>query len=271
MRIALLAGALLALVLGPVARAADPVVQTSVAPGAPRFGDTVTYTVSVSVPTARADRVTVATGTGVLTRVAAPRTARTDEGELTRITVTEQLACVVAGCVTGRGGREVTIPAPRVRVAGTEVTAAPTRIRVRPRVPLAAVGADDPAFRRPSTQPEVTSRVDPRVLEAVLVAAAVLLVLGGIAGLVVPLARRRTRAAPVARGDALRRAVRLLRESAARGTADRRRAASHAGRVVGAQPLASDAARIAWSRPEPVAPDLTSLADRVERSGMEHV
>jgi hypothetical protein len=266
MRLACVVGALLALTVAPVARGAQPVVRATATPAAPSFGDVVTYTVDVSVAPGQADVAIVATDVGVLTRVAAPTTVRAVEGGVGHVTVTERLVCLVARCVTGARGPVITIPAPRVRVGGIALRGTPTRLRIRPRVAPSAVRASEPAFRRPTGPPEVTSRVNPELVEALLLAGGSVLLVAGLAGLALPIIRRRARLAPEGRGDALRRAVELLRESTARGTPDRRRAASHAGRLVGEPVVAADAARVAWSRPDPGSPDVTALADRVERA-----
>lgn len=266
MKLACVVWAVLALTVAPVARGAQPVVRATATPAAPSFGDVVTYTIDVSVAPRQADAATVTTDVGVLTRVAAPTTVRAVEGGVGHVSVTERLVCLEARCVTGADGRMVTIPAPRVRVGGIALRGTPIRLRIRPRVAPSAVRASEPAFRRPTGPPEVTARVDPGSLEALLVTGGSVLLVAGLAGLALPVIRRRARLAPEGRGDALRRAVQLLRESTARGTSDRRRAASHAGRLVGETVLAADAARVAWSRPNPGSPDVTALADRVERA-----
>jgi hypothetical protein len=266
MRLACVVGVVLALTAAPVALATQPIVRATVTPAVAGFGDAFTYTVDVSVPPGQAGATTVTTDVGVFTRVAAPTVVRSAAGGVAHVTVTERLACLVALCVRGADGREVTIPAPRVQVGGVVLRGTPTRMRIQPRVALSAVRANAPVFRRPTGPPDVTSRVDPASLEAVLVVGGTMLLLAGLAGLALPYARRRSTLASERRVDALRRAVRLLRESTGRGTRDRRRAASHAGRLVGEPGLAADAARLAWSRPDPGSPEVTSLADRVERA-----
>jgi hypothetical protein len=68
-------------------------------------------------------------------------------------------------------------------------------------------------------------------------------------------------------------AVRLLRESQGRPAPDRRRAADFAGRAGawrGEGAIAADAARIAWSPPDPDPEDVGALAERLEqRRGAE--
>ena len=259
-------GAILVLAVVPAAQGAPPVVRVSVAPDAPRFGDTLTYTVDVAVPGGRAGSTSVTTDVGVLTRVAAPETTRSVEGDVAHVVVTERLACLVARCVARAGERVVDIPPARVSVGGVELRGAKVSLRVRPRVPLAAVRATEPSFRRPPGPAAVTPRVDPAALQAVLVAAGCVLLVVGVIVLALPLLRRRERRTPFGRVDPLLRAVRLLKESTTRDGPDRRRAASHAGRLVGETAVAIDAARVAWSRRDPGPEDVTALADRVEQA-----
>ena len=74
--------------------------------------------------------------------------------------------------------------------------------------------------------------------------------------------RRRTPAAPV---DRLRRALRLVRESAGRAPPDRRRALDHLAATLGDVPPAARATRLAWSRPEPEPEPTLAVADEVAR------
>lgn len=266
MRRAVALGAIVALAAVPVASGTMPVVRSSVSPSSPTFGDTVTYTVAVGVPAAQADSTTVETDVGVLTRVSPPETSRSVERGVVHVVVTERLACLVVECVTRAGGSVVTIPAARARVGTVVLRGRPLSLRIGSRVPVAAVRASEPPFRGPSGTAAVTPRVDPATLEALLVATGLLLVIVGGVGLALPLLRRRERRIPAGRLDPLRRAVRLLRESATRDGPDRRRAASHAGRLVGETTVAIDAARVAWSRDDPGPRDVAALADRVERA-----
>ena len=94
-----------------------------------------------------------------------------------------------------------------------------------------------------------------------LFAAAALLALVAAALVAVEL-RRRADDAPV---DRLRRALRLVRESASRPPRDRRRALDHLAATLGDVPPAERATRLAWARPEPE-PDATlAIADEVAR------
>ena len=265
MRRSLVLGAIVALVAVPLAPGATPVVRATVSPAEPGFGDTFTYTVSVSVPAALASATTVATDVGVLTRVSPTRTTRSVERGLASVVVTERLACVVERCVAVKHGRAVTISAPRGRVGTVAFRGQPVSVLIRSRVPLTAVRAARPAFRRPSTPAALTPRVDPVALQAVLVAAGCLLLIAAVTGVMLPLLRRGERRGTAGNVDPLRRAIRLLRESTARDGPDRRRAASHAGRLVGQTAVAVDAARVAWSRGDPGPRDVDALADRVEQ------
>lgn len=266
MRRLLALAALLVLAVPPAAHGALPVVRVSAEPQAPRFGDTLTYTVDVAVPRGHAGSTRVTTDVGVLTRVAAPQTTQSVEGDVAHVVVTERLACLVARCVARAGERVVGIPPARVSVGGVELRGAKVSLRVGPRVPLAVVRAPEAAFRWPSGVAALTARVDPATLQAALAAAGCVFLIVGFLVLARPLFGRERHAA-AGRDDPLLRAIRLLRDSTTRDASDRRRAASHAGRLVGETPVAIDAARVAWSRRDPRPADVTALADRVEQAG----
>jgi hypothetical protein len=94
-----------------------------------------------------------------------------------------------------------------------------------------------------------------------LLAAAALFALFAATLVAVELSRRADDA-PV---DRLRRALRLVRESATRAPRDRRRALDHLAATLGEAPPAEQATRLAWARPEPE-PDATlAIADEVAR------
>jgi hypothetical protein len=263
-------GSIVALVAAPASSGAAPVIRSSVSPATPAFGDPFTYTVTVSVPAARSESTTVATDVGLLTRVASAKTTRSVEHGIALVVVTERLACLAESCVDRASGRSIAIPSARVRVGAAEYRGAPVSVQIRTRVPDDAVRARKPAFLRPSGVSPVTARVDPGRLRGALVAAGCVLLVGGLGALTLPVFRRRAPRKPAGRADPLRRAIRLLRDSTGRNDADRRRAASHVGRLVGETTLAADAARVAWSRPEPGIDDVTDLADRAERTARGH-
>ncbi len=165
---------------------------------------------------------------------------------------------------------EVTDPRPFVRLADgrlaclSEACAARTvslggvTIRVLPRVTPKQVKASKPPYRAPRSLPAAT---EAGPAAGLLIAAAVLLAL--LAAALVVTDRRPDRGGvPV---DRLRRALRLVRESAAREPRDRRRALDHLAATLGDVPPAERVTQLAWARPEPE-PDATrAIADEVAR------
>ena len=248
----------------PLAPGATPVVRASVSPAEPGFG-TPSRTrcrcrCRQPLPARRPSRRSRCPHSRLADqddpfRRARPRKRRRDE----------RLACLVERCVAVKHGRAVTISAPRGRVGSVAFRGQPVSVLIRSRVPLTAVRAARPAFRRPSRPAALTPRVDPVALQAVLVASGLPSAHRRGDGVTLPLLRRGARRGTAGNVDPLRRAVRLLRESTARDGPDRRRAASHAGRLVGQTAVAVDAARVAWSRGDPGPRDVDALADRVEQ------
>jgi len=263
-----LATTALAAVSAPAAFAVAPRVTATADPDAPLFGDPFSYVVVVTAPAADADRVRIVDDVGPFARVAPTRTSRAVSKGIATTTVTETLACLTAACMSSSpDGRSVTLPRARAVLAGQAAVSIPVVVRVGTRVPSAEVTAKEPPFRHPRDFPAAGYTVPPALLEAVLVVTGLVLVGAAMLGIALPIARRRRRAARAAeQGDPVSRAIRLLRESADRDAADRRRAASLASRVVERPDLAEDAAAVAWSRPHPSPPDATALAERVERA-----
>jgi hypothetical protein len=268
-RVALVLGlvALVATTATGAVAAPAPSVTATANPDTPLFGDPFSYVVVAST-TGDVGRVRIVDGVGPFARVGPTRTTRSVSNGVVTTTVTETLACLTAACMSSSpDGRSVTLPRARAVLEGGTSTASAVTVRVGTRVPASEVTADEPPFRRPHELPAAGYRSSPVLLEAALGIAGVLLLGVAVLGVALPIVRRRKdggRAA--AEADPVGRAVRLLRESADRATADRRRAAGLASRVVEAPALSLDAATVAWSRPEPAPPDATSLADRVERA-----
>lgn len=131
-------------------------------------------------------------------------------------------------------------------------------VRVLPRVTAKEVAARRPGYRAPTDVP--ASRAGGFADELLLGAAAVLALVA--AALLAAELRRRTPAAPV---DRLRRALRLVRQSARRSPPDRRRALDHLAATLGDVPPAAQATRLAWSRPEPEPEPTLAVADEVAR------
>jgi hypothetical protein len=131
-------------------------------------------------------------------------------------------------------------------------------VRVLPRVTRKQVAAVKPAYRAPTSLPDASGSGS---------AATVLLAAGGLLALLaaalVAGALRREPDEP--RVDRLLRALRLVRESAARAPGDRRRALDHLAATLGDVSPAERVTGLAWARPEPD-PDATrAIADEVAR------
>jgi hypothetical protein len=142
--------------------------------------------------------------------------------------------------------------------ANRSVSVGGVTVRVLPRVTAKEVAARTPAYRAPTDV--AASPADGLADELLLGVAAVLVLLA--AALVATELRGRRRAVP---GDRLRRALRLVRESAGRAPPDRRRALDHLAATLGDVPPAAQATRLAWSRPEPEPEPTLALADEVAR------
>jgi hypothetical protein len=131
-------------------------------------------------------------------------------------------------------------------------------VHVLPRVTPAQVKAVKPPYRAPTAVPP--TRGDGPAAKLLIAAAALLALVG--AALVVGALRSGLDPAPV---DRLRRALRLVRESAGRTPSDRRRALDHLAATLGDVSPAERATQLAWARAEPE-PDATrALADEVAR------
>ena len=132
-------------------------------------------------------------------------------------------------------------------------------IRVLPRVTPEQVKAAKPPYRAPTAVPPASGTGT--AAANLLIAAAALLALLGVVLVVID--RRPGRSVtPV---DRLQRALRLVRESAARAPRDRRRALDHLADTLGDMPPAERATRLAWERPEPEPEATLAIADEVAR------
>ena len=128
-------------------------------------------------------------------------------------------------------------------------------VQVLPRVTAKEVAARRPAYR---AETAVGAAPADRVADELLFGAAAVLALCAAALAAAELRGRRQ--APV---DRLRRALRLVRESAARAPGDRRRALDHLAATLGDDPPAEQATQLAWSRPDPDPEPTLRLADEV--------
>jgi hypothetical protein len=265
--VAVLAGALLA--VGVTHAAAPPLIRAEAQPATVGVGDTFSYLVEARFDADGLDAssVRIFADTGPFVQAGPTRSTHSTDGSAVVVRLEQRLTCLDLACAPVQGLRRVRLPAARVsaRHAGGRVTtgrAAPAVVGVEPRVSIAAVRAAPPPYRQQTALPAATR--DAGRLAALLAIAAV--AFGLVAVLLVVLALR-PRARARAREAELARALRLLRESASRPPPDRRRAADLVSRVVGAegaQSLADDAARFAWSATAPKPADAVGLAERAE-------
>jgi hypothetical protein len=131
-------------------------------------------------------------------------------------------------------------------------------VRVLPRVTAKEVAARTPSYRASTDVPADAGNGH---ADELLFGGAAALALCA-AALVAAELRGRSRHAPV---DPLRRALRLVRESAGRGPPDRRRALDHLAATLENIPPAERATRLAWSQPEPEPEPTLAVADEVVR------
>jgi len=141
--------------------------------------------------------------------------------------------------------------------ANRTVTVGGVTVMVLPRVTAKEVAARRPSYRADTTAPTASDGLADELLFA---AAAVLALCA--ATLALSALRGRDRQAQV---DRLLRALRLVRESAARAPPDRRRALDHLAATLGDAPPAERATRLAWSRPEPEPEPTLAVAEEVVR------
>jgi hypothetical protein len=253
------------------AHAGPPLVRAEAEPATVGVGDTFSYVVEARLDAKAVDPSSIRLfgDTGPFAQVGPVRATRNIVGSAVVLRLEQRLGCVDVACAPIQGVRRIRLPAARLtaRLAGGGVRtarAAAVTVGVEPRVSIAAVRAAPPPYRQQTALPAATS--DAGKLAGLLAVAAVALAL--MAALFAVLALR-----PGARGQAceaeLARALRLLRESAARPAPDRRRAADLVSRVTGAggvQSLSDDATRLAWSATSPDPAEAVGLAERVEES-----
>jgi hypothetical protein len=253
------------------AHAGPPLLRAEAEPATVGVGDTFSYVVEARLDARAVDTSSIRLfgDTGPFTQVGPARTTRNTVGSAVVLRLEQRLGCLDPACAPVQGVRRIRLPAAHVtaRLAGggfTTSRAAAVTVGVEPRITVTAVRAAAAPYRQQTALPAATS--DAGRLAGLLAVAAV--ALGLIAALLTVFGLR-----PRARGGAreaeLARALRLLRESAARPAPDRRRAADLVSRVTGAggvQSLSDDAARFAWSATSPDPADAVGLAERVEES-----
>ncbi len=249
-------------VLAAVAVAA----HLSVTPTNASVGNRVTAQAVVTIDAKVVDPATVRVAFGVAPLAALGPVQR--NGLQFRVTA----ACLDEGCVPDVKQRTVRLVPFRVTGRlrdGSQFTRTfrwPALV-LAPQVPASALRGS-PKLRLETTAPPPDYAVAPRTLAAALDAAAVLLALA-LAGAIVLLRRRALRRRAVLARDPLDRALALVRESADRPPADRRRALNLLARVLDgrrAADLAAPVDELAWSRPQPSAEAAEDLADSIEHA-----
>jgi hypothetical protein len=245
------------------ARAAEPRLTASLDHRSRALGAPVRDKGEVRLATSTTVRVTA--DLGAFTAVSAPRTTRTREHGAWVVRVEQEAVCLDRGCAPGAKAREVKLPRATARWQGGSISAPRARLIVVPRVPVSAVRAARAQYLSDTGVP-----ARPRLgLAAVLLGAgAVVLLACALALLAWAFRPERATAGDRARRLSFDEAVRLLRESRARPAPDRRRAADFAGRASawrGDGATAAEAARLAWSPPDPDSREVGVLADRLER------
>ena len=153
----------------------------------------------------------------------------------------------------------VCAPGPKPRV----LTVAGARVVIVPRTTAAEVRHPLRSFRRQTTVPATTYRIDPGLLRALLLACAAVLVVVA-AAFAWPFLRRLV---PEDRDERspLERALDLVRGSLGRSGPERRRALDLLARTLGRERAARDALDLAWSRPEPDPGRVEGLVEQLER------
>ena len=242
--------------------AATPVsASVDVSPRAVPFGDVVEARATVAVDTTAVDpdSVVVRVRPGAFTKVSERREWAV-AGGLAVLSVRLRLACRSAECVPGPVARRVRLPPLRV---GSRSVAWPP-VDVLPRVPAAAVEADEPPWAVDDSPPTPTFRVEPSSAIAALGGAAALLTVAGIA--LITLGVRRTLAPRPRERSGLERALARVRASLRGDLAERRRALGALARVLASRDraLSRTAAELAWAEPGPAPEATQALAARVE-------
>jgi hypothetical protein len=266
---------LAALALAPAAAADDSVaVRAGLTPRAHLFGDTVTAEVEVVVDSGAAGTVRVEPDFKPYTVVGPVRVSRIDGGRSTELRYRYTLDCLERPCLPGDTRRRFVFSPVHVhvRIAGQERDATATWPTLIARSRLAPEDVSGRRMRS-SVYPvgEVTHRVSPGILFWSLAAASAALAAAGLAlagsllaGVRIPWRRDRfSRLAPV------ERALVLVRLTASRGDAGRRRQAlerlGHELEAWGRPELGDEACRLAWAESAPDGDTLLALAGRIER------
>jgi hypothetical protein len=264
------AAVLAALVLAPAAAAEDSIaVRAALNPRAHLFGDPVTAEVEVVVDSRAAGGVRVRPDFHPYAVVGSVRVTRTEGGGSTELRYRYTLDCLERACLPGEARRRIVFSPVhvRVRIAGSprEATATWPTLIVRSRL-----APEDVSRRRlrSSVYPvgEVSYRVSPGLLFWSLAGASAALTLAGLAlvGSLFGGVRLTWQRDRFARLGPVERALVLVRLSARRGDAGRRRQAlerlGHELEARGRPELGDEACRLAWAEAAPDGDALIAFA-----------
>lgn len=245
-----------------LALAAAPVqVSVDVTPRAVPFGDAFTASATIVVETraAEPEAVVVRVRPGPFAKLAEHR-EWTSAGSIAVLRVRARLACRGAGCLPGRNARRVRLPPLKV---GEREVAWP-EVQVLPRVPAAAVEADEPQWAVDDSLPPPSYRVAPDTAILGLLGLAAGLGAAGIALLALESSRalRRPR-----QPTPIERALARVRASLRGEAGERRRALGALSRALAPadRRLARSVSELAWAEPQPEPEAAEQLAARVEQ------
>jgi hypothetical protein len=232
------------------------------------FGDVVTATarVVVDAESIEAGSVRLAPDFAPYTAGGDPRRSSSRSGQVAVITFRYRLSCLESRCLQPRIRFPATVVhAQREDGTAAQVTASWPALGVTRRVDEAALRSA-PVWREQLALPAVSYRRKPGGLLAVLLPVAAALAIAAVVLVAVELRRRRVQAR--GRAEAVSRlalALALARASMEREPEDRRKALALLARVLGGDQLATTATRLAWSRPQPEAASIETLAAEVEK------
>jgi hypothetical protein len=184
----------------------------------------------------------------------------TRAGSIAVLRVRARLACRSAACVPGRDARRVRLPPLRV---GEREVAWPD-VQVLPRVPAAAVEADEPQWAVDDSLPPPSYRVAPGTAILALLGLAAGLGTAGLALLALELSRalRRPR-----QPTPIERALARVRASLRGEAGERRRALGALSRALAPanRRLSRSVSELAWAEPQPEPEAAERVVAQVER------
>lgn len=259
----------------PIASTTPVKLSASFDPAFIQFGDRFSARVVVALDTrlVKTQTLRISDDLAPLTQLGPARTSTSTQGSIRLVTVSIPVACLTAPCVAGSGEARVHLPLVQATVLDQDgrdsahASVGWPALAVRGRVTGSDLAPSTPPFKADTAPPAPTYRIAPATLFTLLDVLAALFAVAavGLIALEVHL-RRRKQAPPLA---ALERALVLTRQAKRRSIADRRRALSLLGRVLGGDRRAGTARRLAWSASEPNPDELEELVLEIEQRRAE--